>query len=313
VTEHPLQPPGYLNAEGRAIWADYLREIMAAGTAVHVNGSRLLELVTATQRHNRAAALLAQTDILVDRDGTPAPNPALAVQAQAASAIERLRKEFGLTRRQLPPQATRAPHATPQNEGRWCGQHGRRECTSSRSRGRGECHGPAVLGFPRCRQHLGLRPETSPEHLAAVEQRANPLAGEPMDITPLQALMWRVRVLAGEVARLDAVVAAVAEEDLVFGVISETEEEGDTPARRTTRGARLSQWLVLRESRERMLHSACESAIRAGVQEQVVDLLKQEAATLHRVLVGALGRLGIEPDDPRIPVVLPEVIRELTA
>jgi hypothetical protein len=39
--------------------------------------------------------------------------------------------------------------------GRWCPDHGRLECTRERSRGRGQCHGPAVKSADACRFHIG--------------------------------------------------------------------------------------------------------------------------------------------------------------
>lgn len=40
---------------------------------------------------------------------------------------------------------------------RWCDDHNRLECMKSRSKGRGQCHGPAVRGLDACTTHAGLR------------------------------------------------------------------------------------------------------------------------------------------------------------
>lgn len=46
---------------------------------------------------------------------------------------------------------------------RWCGAEGhkRLECTKQRSRGRGQCHGPAIRGTDRCKTHSGTSPRTA--------------------------------------------------------------------------------------------------------------------------------------------------------
>jgi hypothetical protein len=39
---------------------------------------------------------------------------------------------------------------------RWCVEHSRRECTKQRSKGRGQCHGPAMKGMNACKNHVGM-------------------------------------------------------------------------------------------------------------------------------------------------------------
>jgi hypothetical protein len=199
-------------------------------------------------------------------------------------------------------------------QGRWCTEHQRYECTCNRSRGRGLCHGPAVLGIPRCKAHAGIDINSDPAHLLAQQQRANPLAGEPMDIGPSEALLWRVRVLAGEVSRLDDLIAGLERDELVFGTVrEETTQTADGEFTKTTSEARMNVWLVLRAQRERMLQEACEAALRANIEERLVRLAEQQGAAIHRLLITVLGDFGIPVTDPRIPQVLPMRLRELTA
>lgn len=40
-------------------------------------------------------------------------------------------------------------------EARWCEPHHRLECMKMRSKGRGQCHAPAIKGTPNCRIHAG--------------------------------------------------------------------------------------------------------------------------------------------------------------
>lgn len=316
TTPQPPQPPDWYRPDRRQVWQECLREIQATGNT-NPNPERLDALVGHIMRYREASRLLDQTQILINRDGTPIENPALAILAKEEQAVQRARREFGLTRKTLPPveleprQPSEPP--TPISQGRWCDQHGRYECVSNRSDAT-TCHGSPVKGFPRCRKHLGMSLD-DPRVLVAQMDRRNPMAGQPKDITPVQALLWRVRVVAGEVERLDTIIASMEGDDLIYGItrVEEKQDFGDTPERVTVREARLHQWLLLRAQRERMLHENCQAAIRAGIQEQVVDLLKQEAATLARVMLLGFERMGIPPDDPRIPVVIPEVVRELAA
>lgn len=44
---------------------------------------------------------------------------------------------------------------------RWCDTHNRLECAKNRSKGRGQCHAPAVRGLDACTTHAGLRTEVA--------------------------------------------------------------------------------------------------------------------------------------------------------
>lgn len=65
----------------------------------------------------------------------------------------------------------------PERDGRWCEEHHRHECRRQRSRGRGECHGPAVNGLDVCRMHGGQRAEVLKAKGAAITAWSA-LAGE---------------------------------------------------------------------------------------------------------------------------------------
>jgi hypothetical protein len=72
-------------------------------------------------------------------------------------------------------------------------------------------------------------------------------------------------------------------------------------------------WQQIRQSREAVLQSNCEAALRANVAERLVDLQVQQAQNLQRFIMALLGDFGIPADDPRIPVVVPQRLRELDA
>lgn len=176
----------------------------------------------------------------------------------------------------------------------------------------GRCHNAVPEGLRVCRIHGGSTQQQQVVHLAAVEARRNPIAGQPMDIGPAEALLWRVRVLSGELARLDATIAGLEHDDLIWG-ITEAVQDTRTKSTQIKYGARLNVWLLLREKREAALASACEAALRAGVEERLVRVAEQYGAVIHTAITRILARMDIPADDPRIGVVVPEVLRELTA
>lgn len=301
-------PPDYFTPEHRAVWTDLRAEALALGVIAQLNPDKLNSLVVHIIALRQAQALLAQSGAMVIRDGKAAANPTNKVLEAEERTITRIRKELRLGR-------PRQDAANPKMLGKWCDQHGRVECTGHRQTDGGECHAVAVLGMDKCKRHAGVNTDESPAHIAAIVQRDNPLAGEPMDISPAQALLWRVRVLSGEVHRLDERIAQLEQEELVYGVTAETEEHGDdTVTSKVTRGPRINAWLILRSERERMLNVACEAALRAGVEQALVEIAREHVATLRTVILVALERIGgIHADDPRIREQLPSIIRELTA
>jgi P27 family predicted phage terminase small subunit len=309
MTDRDLTPPDYLNDAGKRIWRDTLTQLLAAGTRARVDPNSLTAYVSAVQAQQRAAELLSQTDILIDREGRPVANPALEIAKQAALTIAAFDKTFRLNRAGSSDQGRIRPTEPIRLPGTWyCAGHNQwhGKCFN---RDGSRCHGPVMEGTATCRMHQGRGGKL--KHLVAVEQRNNPIAGEPLDIGPAQALLWRVRVLAGEVARLDVTCASLERDELVWGRLTETDD--DVTGRKTTYGARTSMWQQIRQSREAVLQSNCEAALRANVAERLVDLQVQQAQNLQRFIMALLGDFGIPADDPRIPVVVPQRLRELDA
>ena len=48
-----------------------------------------------------------------------------------------------------------------------------------------------------------------------------------------------------------------------------------------------------------------------GIEQQRVKLAKEQSAMWYQLLIGVLARLDIPADDPRLPVVVAEVVAEL--
>lgn len=166
----------------------------------------------------------------------------------------------------------------------------------------------------------------APQNRAAAERRAQEATavaacakfGLPIEVTPMQALLQQVRVAAGEVAFYRARVQELTPDQMVHGYTSAQRTRGVSGYGRgvdettTLAQARPHVWVQLLHDSERHLADVCRYALAAGAQEQIVELLKAEAAVLVRALVAVLTRFGIDERDPRIPIVVPEIIQEIT-
>lgn len=299
-----LQPPDHYRAEERAIWTSITREALALGITANLNPDILNALVIHIKNHREATQAVAEEGAILP-DGKE--HSALRIANAEERAVIRLRRELHLG---TPRKSQGGPKG---GVARWCEKHNRAECYGHKRTDGGQCHAIAAIGLAYCGLHAGVKLENDPAHIAAVLRAENPLDGEPMDITPGQALLWRVRVLAGEVRRLDAKIATIEADDLVFGTTIE-EEGGEHTYAKTTRAARINMWLILRSERETMLQRACEGALRAGIEQQLVDLEREQITMVHQVILMALDRIGgISADDPRIREHLPAIIAELTA
>jgi hypothetical protein len=201
----------------------------------------------------------------------------------------------------------------PGDPGRWCEEHGRRECVHDRSRGRGQCHGPAVRGADGCRLHLGK--QAGPVIAEAVQleaaRRAVAVYGLPRDIDPSDALLEEVRFAAGHVAWLRERVAGLEERELVWGR-TEKVRKGATEFKGTdvTFGAAPSVWVDLYMRERKHLVDVCKAAISAGIEERRVKLAEQQGQLLNGVIRRILARLDLSAaQSALLPVVVPEELR----
>lgn len=298
-----LTPPEWMTDRHRAIWNEYLQLALAAGVRDKLTAPLMRRLVSAAYEHDINAEIIASRMY----DDQQRPLDALALRDRAAKAVLAIEQSIGLTRRKLTePMQTSEPMRAP---GTWfCPTHKQWHGTCHCKDG-SRCHGKVVEGTSTCRMHPGRNAKI--KHLLAVEQRRNPIAGEPKHITPVRGLIWRVEVIAGEIERLDVWIAALQAEEVVWGKISETDDEEH--GKRTVHAARLNMWVQYRAEREREFRLLCSESIQAGVAAEMVKLAREQGELVARVMLAfATEDLGLAADDPRIVAGLPHRLRELT-
>ena len=177
----------------------------------------------------------------------------------------------------------------PASPGRWCETHRRLECTRQRSRGRGQCHAPAIRGANACRFHAG---KTAAR---ARRDAYTAWAAVPGDdgISPVAAvagelnLSWRLAAWYGaELARLTA--DPCANPDVVAMLTAQWDAERD----RCVRFAAIA-------------HSM-------GMAERQVDYARTVGGLMYALSEQLLDALGLSEDQAaRIPEVMPRLIRAL--
>ncbi len=199
-------------------------------------------------------------------------------------------------------------------QGRWCEEHERFECTSSRKGGRGDCHGHhLVRGTDKCRMHLGKK--AAPVIAEALARKAVETYGLPRDISPTDALLEEVRYSAGHVAWLRAKVSELQSDDLVWGVTEEVDKQASEFAGTdTTRSATANMWLELYHRERKHLLDLVKTAISVGIEERRVRLEEAKGQVVAELIRRILGRLELSEEQREVSVrVIPEEFRRVMA
>jgi hypothetical protein len=179
---------------------------------------------------------------------------------------------------------------------RWCDRHGRLECARQRSRGRGQCHGPAVRGTDRCRAHLGVSVEQ------ARRQVLTAWAAMPGDggITPADAVMgmlglsWRRADLLGELLRQQADGAGSG------GLTGHTYSASPAAGGVYPTGERVRALAELERAERELCAKLAETAHRMGIEEARVRLAARYGDELAAYTRRLLVNLGLDGRDEQV-------------
>jgi hypothetical protein len=143
------------------------------------------------------------------------------------------------------------------------------------------------LGAGQCRFHGGSTPNGR-KHAAKLQ--AAELALE-YDLEPHDALLWSVRLAAGEVKFFTGEVAALEEDALV--VEHERQRVGDLAFTETSSRAELSIWIRARQDALERLAKYAKMAIDAGVAERHVRVAERYGELLAELVGGILRDLDL--------------------
>lgn len=106
---------------------------------------------------------------------------------------------------------------------RWCEDedHHRLECTKNRTKGRGQCHGPAIRGTDACALHSGHKREVAmakgQARITAWSAMGQPAGGKPLDsgmaVLGMLQMTWLRAAAYGELLRQQVVTGELPEPD----------------------------------------------------------------------------------------------------
>jgi len=97
-----LEPPAHYDDERREVWAETVNRLTSSGRVFRADPEVLGTYVEAVRSHRQASRLLAQTNVMITRDGKVMENPALAIQRKSAESMARASRALGLDRTPMP-------------------------------------------------------------------------------------------------------------------------------------------------------------------------------------------------------------------
>jgi P27 family predicted phage terminase small subunit len=311
-----LEPPAGLDDDRRGIWRETVTAVLEAGTIARLDETSLAAYTEAVWNWRRATDLLRATDILIERDGKPAPNPALAIQAEAARVIAVFARQFRLTAGGLgqrpaaiepqPAGGGHAPCAT-------CGQPHDPDHCQGHSRDGTQCRlakGQRTdhPGFGNCGYHLGATPSGRQHAMREQASAALFKLARHGEVRPVSDPLELLADLAGE---------AVAWKDAIAGLVNELpsltgeDHAGDERLR------------ALVPLMERAMTQAGRFAVemaKLDIDERLVGVHRRAAELAGADLVALIDRvaraLGHDPGDPGTRRLIAGALgpgRELTA
>lgn len=147
-------------------------------------------------------------------------------------------------------------------------------------------------GLGRCKFHGGM----SPNHLkAAARQEMKHLLGFEMEMAPIDALMWCIRITAGEVHWLSVKLTQTPQSEWLESTIM---------------GKQLNLWARQRHLAIDRLAKYSKWAIDAGIAERQVRIAEMYGETLARLIQGILEELRLTVDQRE---QAPEIVRRQLA
>lgn len=167
--------------------------------------------------------------------------------------------------------------------GQFCGAKKREGGTCLLAAGWGTNH----LGIGACKYHGGKLPNHT-KH--ALTQEAKVFFGTPMEINAMDALMWMIKVTAGEIKWLSDQMAGLQEKDWVEDTIA---------------GRQFHLYARERQKRADSLARYSAQAISLGIAERAVKMAETYADLLARLIQGILGDLDLTPEQrAKAPVIV---------
>lgn len=169
--------------------------------------------------------------------------------------------------------------------------------------------GTSHKGYGMCKLHQG----NSPAHIlhaAKLEMEditKDLVMGAAIDVSPMDALLWCVRITAGEVAYATWRVELLSEDEAVLQPETTLNRIGGKITQEITRTPHeLNIWIKVRQDCVARLARYSKMALDAGVAERQVQLAEEAGERLALMIRSILNQLKLTPEQEQ---KAPEIVR----
>lgn len=218
------------------------------------------------------------------------------------------------------PQLTAVPERQPPPQvpggARWCFDHERWECTRSRSKGRGTCHGSAIKGTNACKMHAGVATAVAVERGKAVITAWSAIGGTTnvdyrMAVLGVLQMTWLRLAAYSELLRRQV---AVEGGEIQLGEDSEPQASGlighrisSSPGGLYASSEQVRALVVLEASERDNVVKYAKAAHDMGISERLTSLAERWGDVVA-------SRISLMFDDPRLALspqqraVIPDLV-----
>lgn len=164
-------------------------------------------------------------------------------------------------------------------------------------------------GEGRCWLHGGASPQAEVAGVVQLARREAVVMGQPLDLSPEEALLECIRIACGEVQYASERIAELSPDEAVGPVVTTRplkEEKGAESAydRVEEHGApAVHIWIEVRDRAMDRVVNYTKVAIAAGLEERRVKVAEQQGELLAQAVRGILSDLGVA-DHPKAPQIV---------
>jgi hypothetical protein len=173
----------------------------------------------------------------------------------------------------------------------------------------------------QCRKHLGNAPNQQAHARRVQAEEACRRFGVPVEVSPETALLDEVYASRGVVEFYRERVRSLAPDAMVYGTESVRrtrrpaggDGEGDVIEDIMIAKPRPNVWITLLQQAEAHHLDVVRAAVGIGIEKRVLDIIEEQAATLHRVIEHALSSAGLDAAGQQaVRAAIPAAIRLVT-
>lgn len=174
-------------------------------------------------------------------------------------------------------------------------------------------------GYGKCKHHGGATPSGRKAALMEmIRDEVRKVMGPAIEVDPMEALLWCIRIAAGEVAFATYKIEQLDETEAVGSPITTTERSGisrgdaESWVEETKQPIELNIWIRTRRESTDRLAKYSKMALDAGIAERQINLAESAGEQLAVAIQSILAGLGLSAEqEEKAPMLVRSALIEL--